>query len=308
MHQCWESWHQASDYPTTPVLDKDESCWLVHGTHGGVNLNGENSGIFKVFHRFLTGFWWVFGVILWTSRNTQFIGKTSPHGFFCDGWTSDFPLIPLSCLCLCIHVLLVFYPANTMQIYSIPSTFCRFAVLTYLHLLVSTTSLFSRWKLQFTGAPSDGFSHWSTDAGCEALRPHAGGAWSPGESFSIPHFLVEIFGCEKFITLFWNIPKNKRWQIYDSGVVIRYDLFPSPHPLNNEGNHRESLSHMTGESGRLGGEGSTWIPTMTRKAMNSLDIFWFSKSHTFLNVGCGGTPSKNMFFFWSLKFIWNGPK
>lgn len=55
--------------------------------------------------------------------------------------------------------------------------------------------------------------------------------------------------------------------------------FPPLDSLNHQGNHRESLPHMTGESGRLGGEWRTWIPTMTRKAMNSLDIFWFSKSH-----------------------------
>lgn len=78
--------------------------------------------------------------------------------------------------------------------------------------------------------------------------------------------------------------------------------FPPLDSLNHQGNHRESLSHMTGESGRLGGEGRTWIPTMTRKAMNSLDIFWFSKSH-FLNVGCGGTPLKNICSFFGLSSL-----
>lgn len=52
------------------------------------------------------------------------------------------------------------------------------------------------------GAPSDRFSHWSTDAGCEALRPHAGGGVGP-ESFSIPHFLVgDFFAAKKSIPLF----------------------------------------------------------------------------------------------------------
>lgn len=161
MHQCSESWDQASDYPTTPVLDKDESCWLVHGTHGGVNLNGENSGIFKVFHRLLTGFWWVKPVKpLDFPSDERVIFLWYPcHVYVCA---------------FSIHVFLVFYPANTMQIYNSIhlSPFCRFDLF---HLLVSTTALFSRWKLQFTGAPSDGFSHWSTDAGCETLRPHAGG-------------------------------------------------------------------------------------------------------------------------------------
>ena len=64
---------------------------------------------------------------------------------------SDLPLIPLSCLCLCIHVFLVFYPANTMRIYSYS---IRFAVLTS-SIYLRQQLPWSRWcceqELQATG-------------------------------------------------------------------------------------------------------------------------------------------------------------
>lgn len=127
-------------------------------------------------------------------------------------WTSDFPLIPLSCLCLCIHVFLVFYPANTMQIYSIPSVLpfwplpstCLNNFLGDLLKIAVYIFMCCEQELQATGFRID---QQMRDAKLLGLT-------QVGESgprvFRFRIFWWEIFSLRKNPSpFFWNIPKNK---------------------------------------------------------------------------------------------------
>lgn len=84
--------------------------------------------------------------------------------------------------------------------------------------------------------------------------------------------------------------------IYNVGYsdLLWFISLPSPHSTIKGiiENH-----YPRWESGRLGGEWRTWIPTMTRKAMNSLDIFWFSESHFFKTWVVEGLSRKICSFF-----------